>query len=334
MVSDITLGRRDFIRLSLLTAVLSLTGCSFSSGRPTVGLAKGLLPREFLQALPSPWRYELLDDFSENDFHKLTLRKNPDLIVLGDGWLRNFPYEKYQPIQADILYNKLSNQAISFLDSFKPTVSSRLFPVAVSPWVLIFRGGEELLSRAGESWETLLDPSLRGQVVLPSSSRVIMALAERMGDKDALRRLRSQAKSFDDKNGLNWLLSGRAKVAVLPLQFCLSSLASDPRLTIVFPKEGSPLNWTLLMQSNSSLQSFPLSWIQQTWKMPLLLKLLSRGIMPPVPYSDLSMAIESLPERYRLIYQSEEKLSNCWSLKPLTNDEEQLLETRWLNSAP
>ncbi|AAP99482.1 Periplasmic binding protein-like II superfamily [Prochlorococcus marinus subsp. marinus str. CCMP1375] len=333
-MKNLTLGRREFIRLGALTGLLSLSGCSYASNRATLVLPKDVLPREFLQSLPSSWRYQFLASSTEVKFNKNQLDKQIDLIALGDGWLSNCPYEHFQAIGDVTLYEELNSQAISFLNSFKADISARLLPLAVSPWVLIFRGGDRWLPKARESWEVLLESDLREQVILPSSPRVIMSLADRMRDTDSLRLLKLQARSFDDRNGLNWLLSGKAKVAVLPLHFCLKALASDPRLSIAFPKEGAPLNWTLLLRPKSTSQPLPSEWIKKSRELPLLLKLLARGVIPPVKYAYLKEGINSLPNRYQTIYQFEENFKNSWSLPPLNSLEKEALEDRWNNSSP
>lgn len=331
---DMTLGRRDFIRLGILTGIFTMSGCSFSSGRGVLGLPKGILPREFLQALPSRWKYQFLEVKSEKDFYKSALEKRIDLMVIGDGWLNDCPYEEFQSIEADENFPQLNSKAKFFLSSMNSAISSRLLPIAVSPWVLIFRGEEDLWLQARESWQVLLEPKLKGHVILPSSPRVIMSLADHMKGSNSLERLRSQAKSFDDKNGLNWLLAGQAKVAVLPLQVCLRALASDPRLRIAFPKEGSALNWSVLLRPKKSLEALPLNWIQEARSLPLLVKLLAKGVIPPIAYPQIVEVSDLLPEKYRSIYQSEGAFENSWSFKPLSNLERKGLESRWLSSAP
>ncbi len=329
-----TLGRRDFIRLGVLTGLFSISGCSFPSGRAVLALPKGVLPREALQALPSQWKYQLLEVKSQKDFYKSNLEKRIDLIAIGDGWLGECPFEEFQSIEADEIYPLLNSKAKSFLNSINSEISSRVLPIAVSPWVLIFRGEEGLWRQAQESWQVLLEPKLKGHVILPSSPRVVMSLADQMKGDNPLKHLRAQAKSFDDKNGLNWLISGQAKVAVLPLQICLRALASDPRLRIAFPREGAALNWSVLLSTQKSPQPLPLDWIKQTWTLPLLVKLLAKGSMPPIDYSQIVEASNLLPEKYRFIYHSEEAFENSWSFRSLNNLERKALESRWNSSSP
>ena len=69
-------------------------------------------------------------------------------------------------------------------------------------------------------WNILLDPAFEGKLLLPSSPRLLVSLADRIDGPDTLRRLRAAALSFDDRFALNWLLQGDARLAVVPLQRC------------------------------------------------------------------------------------------------------------------
>ena len=120
--------------------------------------------------------------------------------------------------------------------------------MSVSPWVLLFRGDALTPTAAADGWNALLDPSIAGKLVLPSSPRVVLSIAERMDRPDALQRLRAAALVFDDRHALNWLLQGKARAAVLPLVRCMATLRSDPRVHAVLPEQGAPLHWTLLMR--------------------------------------------------------------------------------------
>ncbi len=328
------MGRRSFLQLAAFSGLLSLSGCSLTSNKPILKLPRGVLPKELLQALSPSWKYQFLEIKSDIDNYQSQIGTNASLVALGDGWLKDCPQQLFQSIGANELYKRLNNQAEIFLNSLGASFASKVFPLAVSPWALIFRRGEEFLDRANESWEVLLDPALKRDVILPNSPRIVMSLAERMSDKNSLRKLRSQARSFDDRNGLNWLLSGKAKVAVLPLQYCLNNLTKDHRLSIALPKDGCPLNWTLLLRPKSALEPFPTSWVSKLWKTPLLAHLLSNGMIPPLSYSELNVAIDFLPEKIQFIYQSQKIFENSWSLSPLNLLEEKELERRWLNSSP
>ncbi len=333
-MNNLALGRQEFLRLFLFGGLLSISGCSYASSGPVISLPKSSLPKECLQSLPSRWKYEFLEVNSKQNLCQAQVAKDRDLILLGDGWLNDCPSMAFQKIELLELNPLLNNKAIAFLKMFDDKFSSKLVPVAFSPWVMIFLGEKDLVSEAKDSWEILLDPQLRGKVILPKSPRLVIELARQMSNPDALGQLKKQVKSFDDRNSLNWLRSGEASVAVLPLQFCLKALSSDLRLSVVLPKNGAPLNWTLLLQPSSSSEPFPFQWIKKLWRDPLLLKMLGNGLIPPVPYSQLTNAINFLPRQYQTIYQLEQSIEKSWSLSPLSIVERKVLEELWLNSSP
>jgi len=120
------------------------------------------------------------------------------------------------------------------------------FPWSYGPWVLVLRSRPDLARRRAEGWNLLLDPSLAGRLVLPSSPRVTIALLGE--DPERLRRLRRAALAYDDRDGLNLLLTGEAEAAVLPRQRVVALLRRDPRLQVLLPESGAPLSWNLLLR--------------------------------------------------------------------------------------
>lgn len=316
-MNDLLLGRRDFLRLGIVAGVLGLSSCGISK-KATLGSFHGILPKELLKSLPSEWRFKLLDSNISTDPYKTYFAKEIDLIAIGDGWLRTLDFKTVQPIGEAKLQGRLNRQAIIFLSSFGPDIASKLFPVGFSPWAMLFRGGGTWLPKAKETWEVLLEPDFEGKIVLPSSPRLVMSLADRMGYQDELRRLRGQAITFDDQNALNWIISGRAKVAVLPLQHCMGALSKDPRLRVVIPNQGAPLNWTILTRPKMSQEPLPYSWIKEAWELPLMGRLISKGWLPPLSYSETLKAINFLPKEHQsIIFSSEEVFDRFWSLSPL-----------------
>ena len=191
------------------------------------------------------------------------------------------------------------------------------------------------MTKGKERWEVLLEPDLQGHVVLPNSPRLVMALADRMGNGNELKRLRLQAKTFDDRNALNWVLAGKAKVAVLPLQHCMSSLLRDPRLSVALPAEGAPLNWTMVAQPRNTIESSPDSIVKNTWDASVMGKLLVEGFIPPLPYAQLIKVIDFLPKEHQsILFSSEKTFENLWSLPPVGSLSQRILEKRWVDSTP
>ena len=210
-----------------------------------------------------------------------------------------------------------------------------LLPVAFSPWVMVIRRDGTNAPAPDAGWNALLDPAVQGKLLLPSSPRLLISLAERMQDGDALRRLRAAALSFDDRFGMNWLLQGDARVAVLPLQRCMAALQRDPRLTAVLPAQGAPLHWTLLVRPSQTAEPIPQDWVLKAWNQPLLSRLLAQGWIPPLPRDELVGAEGRIPLRLRpLVLPQESVWAQSWMLLPPDAAEAQRLQQLWGASAP
>jgi len=334
-MKGLILGRRDLIKLAALAGLFSVASCGISGQRSTLISYKGVLPSNLLKRLESQWRFELLKDNSSIDKNNLHLDEGVDLLALGDGWLNDLPLDSFQLIEPSELHSRLDRKAILFLSSFTPDIAGKLFPIGFSPWVILLRREEHLLPKARNTWEVLLEKELTGQLVLPKSPRLVMALADRMGYGDELRRLRLQAKTFDDENAINWVVSGKAKAAVAPLQYCMGALSRDPRLQIALPNEGAPLNWTILTRPKLTNKPLPYSWVREAWEMPLMGKLVAKGWFPPLPYADILKAKNYLSKEQQItVFPSEKTFDNFWSIAPLDNWDEKIMRERWLDSTP
>ena len=234
-----------------------------------------------------------------------------------------------------LLDGKLDAKARAFLASLPSRRSAQVLPVGVSPWVMVLRRREPWLGAARRSWDVLLDPVLQGRIVLPASPRWVMNLADHLDGDDPLPRLRQQALTLDDRQALNWLLKGEARLVVLPLQRCMSLLRRDPRLTAVLPQAGAPLHWTLLVRPAQTREPLPRAWVEQAWSEPMASSLLRQGWRPPLSQQELEAAGQSIPSRWRqLALPDPEIWSRCWSLPPVTTSEQNLMAQRWTQSAP
>ena len=331
----ITLGRREFIRHGLLAGLSAFAGCGYKANSPLLRATPETLPKQLVRSLPAPWRFKPLDLWSGREPFLSAIETGSDLLALSDGWLLDLPLNALKPIQFEGFNRKLDSQAKTFLSSIAPEMVPLLLPIGVSPWVMLFRKGDYWLQQAQESWDVLLDPGLRGQVVLPASPRLIMSLADSIKDFESLRRLRSQALAFDDRNGINWLLNGLAKVVVLPLNRCFSSLRQDHRLSVIQPKSGSPLNWTILVRSAFTREPLPQAWLEKSWNLPLLGQLLSTGWIPSLPHDELRKGLALIPKEYHSIVLPPSNVwARCWSVPPLGATSQQALEERWRESIP
>jgi hypothetical protein len=203
--------------------------------------------------------------------------------------------------------------------------------------VIALRSRPDLAARRQEGWQLLLDPSLRGRLVLPSSPRISLEIMG--GDFERLERLRAQSLAYDDRDGLNLLLSGDAEAAVLPLQRLIPLLRRDQRLAVIWPDSGAPLSWQLLLRPATSkdLQPAPppLEWLGAVLEQPLLEQLLARGWVPPLPQADLSPVARRFPAAIAsLLLPGEALLQRCWSLPPLSVPQQLAQQNLWDAAAP
>jgi len=288
---------------------------------------------------------------------------SPALLQLGDGWASSLDPAALQPIGSEALIGRLSPRVLPVSRLFAAAARQGpplAYPFSVSPWLLLLRNRPDLVERAAEGWDLLLDPSLRGRVLLPSSPRLVIALglhqlglqppgpAQASGAATALedprlrswlRRLRAQALAFDERDGLNLLLAGDAEAAVLPSHQVLPLLRRDPRLTALLPESGAPLWWQLLLRPavgpGQVAPPPPLEWLADGLSLPLLDRLLAGGWVPPLPRQRLAPALARWPEPLReLLLPSAPLLERCSSLAPFTPEQRQRWQQLWDATAP
>ncbi len=329
------LNRRELLRLGWLGGVSCLAGCIPGGVSPVLRASKETLPKKWLRTLPKPWLFKpLISDGIQSPFDA-SITQRADLLALGDGWLSTLSEERLQPIAASTFEGFFDFQTTNFLDSLDSGLARKVLPVGVSPWVMLFRKGDAWLNNAQQSWQVLLDPDLKKKVILPNSPRLVSSLAERIELPNGLGNLINQTLAFDDRNAVNWLIKGSARVVVLPLNRCLSSLRTDPRLKIVLPRVGAPLDWTLLVRPLEAREPLPESWIEKLLNPDLLAPLLSEGWIPPLSRIKLSRVSKKIPEDYQsLVLPPKSIWSRCWSLPPLSLAQERNFKKSWVQSIP
>ncbi len=329
----VSFRRRQLLQAGFIAGLSSLAGCARSNGSPLLRAPEKSLPALWQKQLKAPWRTTELKAI--NSSAAASWLSSTDLLTIGDGWLSSLNPGSFQAIDAAPLQAQLGAASERFLSELPTAWKGKIFPVGVSPWVMLFRGEPTLRNQAANSWEVLLDPELKGKVLFPSSPRLVMSLTAHMQTPDALRQLRQAAISFDDRHALNWLLQGDAQVAVLPLQRCMGALLRDQRLHAVLPLQGAPLNWTLMLRPSSSKEPLPQDWVKKAWEEPLLSRLLSAGWVPPLARSQLSIAMSRVPKRIRaLVLPSNEVWQRCWNLAPLDPSEQDAMKAKWKASTP
>ena len=329
-----TFGRREFIKYGLISSLFLLAGCSTSQKKLALRGVPNSFPSEFVNSLSTGWEFFPIKDIELKKFsYNSTLQEKTDLLVLNDGWISDLPINSLKEIKVDIIRNNFSKKTNSFLDGLGNDYKTKLLPLAVSPWVILFRNEDSLGLKNKNSWEVIFSKSLKNQIVFPNSPYLLISIAQKIDLVSDFSKIKSQAKSFDDMNALNWVVSGRANAAVLPLSSCVNSLIKDPRLSVLLPQEGSPLNWTVLALPSLSLESFPTDWYDSLWGSTYLSRVISKGFLPPTYLSDLRMKNINVPRKYQSIFLPEEEVWNkCWSLPILSFEKKKDLAFNWNNS--
>ena len=356
------ISRRSALRLAALGAAVGgsagLVGCRRSGVEGVLFSARGALPPAWLKALPSPWRSQPVESVEAVLAAPTRSSRGgsaPLLLALGDGWAGQLERSRLQAFAAPRLLAQLAPFAHPPSRLFAPEGAPALaYPWAFGTWLLLLRDRPDLWRRRAAGWQLLLDPSLRGRLVLPSSPRVVVDLACRQlglasADPQALvdprlpgqlRRLVGQAAVFDERDGLNLLLAGDADAAVLPSHRVIPLLQSDPRLQALLPESGSPLWWQLLLHASAGSGPgadlpLPLSWLAAGARLPMLDRLLAGGWVPPLPPEQLQPALARWPDRLRpLLLPPQPLLRRCTNLVPLSPAERQLWQGLWDGAQP
>ena len=328
------LGRRDFIKYGLVSSLFLLSGCSTPQERLILRGVPNSFPSEFIDNLSNAWKFVPITDIELNSFsYNSIVQDKTDLIVLNDGWIPNLTFGSLKEIKASYTRENFSKQASSFLDGLGANYKDRIFPLAVSPWVILFRNENSLDLKNKNSWDVIFSSDLTNKIVFPHSPYLLISIAQKIGFDNDFSKIKSQAKAFDDRNALNWVVSGRANAAVLPFSSCVDSLIKDPRLSVLLPKEGSPLNWTVLASPLSSREPFPTDWFDSLWEPTNLRRLIRKGFLPPINLSELMKKNINVSKKYQSIFIPEERIWNkCWSLPLLSPEDKKDLAIYWNNS--
>lgn len=310
----------------------SLAGCSRRGS--ALASRRGDLPERWVERLPADWRVRWLEGPAQVvEACRPGSPDRPALVQLSDGWATAAADRAWAPLGHERLLQRLEASALPvsrlFNDSSQPSVA---FPWSRNPWLLVLRDRPDLVERESLGWDLLLEPSLAGKVVLPSSPRVVMALVN--GDPQRLSRLRQQALAQDDRHGLQLLLSGPAEAAVLPRPLVLPLLRRDPRLIALLPSQGAPTAWSLLLRPAGVPQGDPLGeWLEAILQPPLLPKVLSAGWVPPLPRPVLEAAVARFPAPLaRLLLPPAPVQERCTNLPPLRPRERAELQRLWNSS--
>lgn len=342
-------GRRQLLVLGAGWGTALLAACRSGDG-PALWAVRGELPPAWARVLPAPWQLRQRNDVAELLVElKATPRRGPALVALNDAWASSTPPGSWQPLPLtrpgqqpgdqpglQALLGRLAPFAQPASRLFgAPDQPARAFPWAYTPWVIALRNRSDLASQAERGWQLLLDPSLKGRLVLPSSARVCIEIMG--GDFTRVQQLRRQVLAHNDRDGLNLLLSGEAEAAVLPLRPLVPLLRRDPRLRLIWPTSGAPLSWQLLLRPSQVGPGgdWPIPWLEAMLQPPLLAHLLAAGWVPPLPLAQVRELVDRFPAPLRpLLAPDPAQLARSWSLPPLDGRDRLALQSLWDAAGP
>ena len=322
--------RREFLNYGKLSLLFLLNSCSNISNKVKIALQSSFYPEAFIDIIPKEWEKEKIV------FESIQLKKNrntifkTDLTLVNDGWINSIDFALFEKINKNPLNGYLDKRSIDFLGSFNQNQRSKLFPIGVVPYTIIIKNNKELINSARTSWDFLLSKKLTGKIIFPQSPRIILSIAQKINSSNSLKKLKSQAMLFDDKNMLNWLINSDAIVAIVPHSLCSKYLKIDPRLSLVFPSQGVPLMWHFILSRSNLNNEKLIKWVKSLENKLIVDKLLSQGWYLPFNSEYLQSKYNS--EIGKISGPSKKCWENSWSFPVLTNEQKINLKNIWNES--
>ena len=322
--------RREFLNFGKFSLLFLLTSCSNLSKKVKIALQNSFYPESFKDTIPKDWKQGKIN------FESIQIQKNRNIIftsdftLINDGWINSIDFTLFEKINEYSLIDKLDKRSIDFLGSFNENQRSKLFPIGIVPYTIIIKNNKELINSARISWDFLLSKKLTGKIIFPKSPRILLSIAKKINSSNSLKKLKSQAMLFDDKNMLNWLINSDACVAIVPYSLCSKYLKIDPRLSLVFPSQGVPLMWHFLLSRSNLNNAILIKWIKSLENKSIVDKLVSQGWYLPFNSDYLQSKYKS--EMFPISGPSEKCWENSWSFPILSNEQKINLKNFWNES--
>ncbi len=322
--------RREFLNWSKLSLLFLLNSCSNVPNKVKIALQNSFYPKSFKDTIPRDWKQEKIN------FENIQQQKNRNIILdsdftlINDGWVNSINFAEFEKINQYTLIKNLDKRSIDFLGSFNENQRSKLFPIGVVPYTIIIKNNKELINSARTSWDFLLSKKLKGKIIFPQSPRIILSIAKKINSTNSLKKLKSQAMLFDDKNMLNWLINSDACLAIVPYSLCSKYLKIDPRLSLVFPSEGVPLMWHFLLSRSNLNSEILIKWIKSLEKRSIVDKLVSQGWYLPFNSDYLQTKYKS--GMSPISGPSKKCWDNSWSFSVLSSEQKINLQNSWNES--
>ena len=320
------LTRRKFLDIAKLSVLFLLTSCNGLSRKISIGLYKNFLPVNFINLLPKNWKKENIN-FKEDNSNKNF--RNKDLILINDGWLSRVDLKVFDDISQPLM-NYLDERSKYYLSNWPLFERNKLYPIGVIPYAVIIKNNERYKITNKNNWDFLLSKDLIGKMILPNSPRILISIAERINNKNAIKAIFNQGNIYDDINAIDWLINTDAVLAILPLTICEKYLKIDSRLSIVFPNQGVPLMWNFMLINNNFNQALLLNWIDKLIERNLINKLIKDGLYLPFNNEYAQSKYKYSSKSARLVNRpSEECWRNSWSFNSLKESEKVEFEKIW-----
>ncbi len=320
------LTRKKFLDIAKLSVLFLLTSCNGLSRKISIGLYKNFFPVNFINLLPKNWKKENIN-FKEDNSNKNF--RNKDLILINDGWLSRLDLKMFDDISQPLM-NYLDERSKYYLSNWPPFEQNKLYPIGVIPYAVIIKNNERYKITNKNNWDFLLSKDLIGKMILPHSPRILISIAERINNKNAIKAIFNKGNIYDDINAIDWLINTDAVLAILPLTICEKYLKIDSRLSIVFPDQGVPLMWNFLLISNNFNQALLLNWIDKLIERNLINKLIKDGLYLPFNNEYVQSKYKYSSKSARLVNRpSEECWRNSWSFNSLKESEKVEFEKIW-----
>ena len=320
------LTRKKFLDIAKLSVLFLLTSCNGLSRKISIGLYKNFLPVNFINLLPKNWKKENIN-FKEDNSNKNF--RNKDLILINDGWLSRVDLKVFDDISQPLM-NYLDERSKYYLSNWPLFERNKLYPIGVIPYAVIIKNNERYKITNKNNWDFLLSKDLIGKMILPNSPRILISIAERINNKNAIKAIFNQGNIYDDINAIDWLINTDAVLAILPLTICEKYLKIDSRLSIVFPNQGVPLMWNFLLINNNFNQALLLNWIDKLIERNLINKLIKDGLYLPFNNEYAQSKYKYSSKSARLLNRpSEECWRNSWSFNSLKESEKVEFEKIW-----
>ena len=320
------LTRKKFLDITKLSVLFLLTSCNGLSRKISIGLYKNFLPVSFINLLPKTWKKENLN-YKEDNSNKNF--RNKDLILINDGWLSRVDLKVFDDI-SEPLMNYLDERSKYYLSNWSLFKQKKLYPIGVIPYAVIIKNNERYKITNKNNWDFLLSKDLIGKMILPNSPRILISIAERINNKNAMKAIFNKGNIYDDINAIDWLINTDAVLAILPLTICEKYLKIDSRLSIVFPNQGVPLMWNFLLINNNFNQALLLNWIDKLLDRNSINKLIKDGLYLPFNNEYIQSKYNYSSKSARLLNRpSEECWRNSWSFNSLKESEKVEFEKIW-----